>query len=157
MRHGFSCPDAVALVKGGTLAPDIHGTVEFFQTAGGVIVKAEIFGLPHSESGFYGFHIHQGTDCEGVGFQNTGSHYNPTGMQHPHHAGDLPPLLAANGGSYLAVKTDRFTVGEITGHTVVIHSKADDFTSQPAGNAGEKIACGVIQRCTRTNGRDHRF
>ena len=153
MRMGLSCPDAAALVKGGALAPGIHGTVEFYQTTGGVIVKANISGLPDNENGFYGFHIHQGTDCSGVGFQNTGGHYNPSGTTHPHHAGDLPPLLSARGEAYLVFRTDRFTVGEITGHTVVIHSKADDFTSQPAGNAGEKIACGIIQPQKQAGGR----
>lgn len=62
------------------------------------------------------------------------------------HAGDLPPLLSCQGNAYLSVKTDRFSVNEIIGRTVVIHSNPDDFHTQPAGNAGKKIACGVIQR-----------
>lgn len=64
---------------------------------------------------------------------------------HPKHAGDLPPLLACQGSAYLSVKTDRFCVEDILGRTVVIHSDPDDFHSQPAGNAGKKIACGVIR------------
>ena len=65
---------------------------------------------------------------------------------HPKHAGDLPPLLVCRGNAYLSVKTDRFTVNEIIGRTVVIHSDPDDFHSLPAGNAGMKIGCGVIYK-----------
>ena len=79
-------------------------------------------------------------------FFDTGSHYDPSGTPHPKHAGDLPPLLLCNGGAFLAVRTDRFRVEDILGRTVVIHSGPDDFKSQPAGNAGKKLACGVIYR-----------
>ncbi len=78
--------------------------------------------------------------------RTVGSHYNPTGQAHPKHAGDLPPLLSCRGNAYLSVKTDRFTANEIIGRTVVIHSDPDDFNTQPAGNAGKKIACGVIRK-----------
>ena len=91
-------------------------------------------------------HIHEGGACTGDGFADTGGHYNPAGADHPCHAGDLPPLFATGGGrAELRVLTDRFSVREIIGRTVVIHSGPDDFTTQPAGNAGSKIACGVIQ------------
>ena len=74
-------------------------------------------------------------------------------MAHPMHSGDLPPLLSATGRAYMAVLTDRFSIGQIIGKTVVVHSRADDFQSQPAGNAGEKIACGVIQPVLRSSTR----
>ena len=77
-------------------------------------------------------------------FADAKTHYNPKSCPHPYHAGDLPPLFSANGYAYSAVLTDRFTVDEIIGKTVVIHSSPDDFTTQPSGNAGRKIACGVI-------------
>lgn len=60
--------------------------------------------------------------------------------------GDLPPLLSMGGRAFLAVETGRFTPCEVVGRTVVIHGSADDFHTQPAGNAGKKIACGVIRR-----------
>ena len=111
------------------------------------MIVAEISGLPRgSETGFFGFHIHQGRECSGVGFSGTEGHYNPLERGHPEHAGDLPPLLWCKGNAYLSVKTDRFSVNEIIGRTVVIHSDLDDFRTQPAGNAGKKIACGVIQK-----------
>ena len=140
-------PDAMARIIGGDEVPQLSGCVRFYQESGCVLIEAKIFGLPKvSETGFFGFHIHQGRDCSGEGFQGTEGHYNPLGQDHPEHAGDLPPLLSCNGNAYLSVKTDRFSVDEIIGRTVVIHSDPDDFHTQPAGNAGKKIACGVIKR-----------
>jgi len=80
----------------------------------------------------------------GADFSGTGSHYDPANRPHPRLAGDLPPLLACRGNAYLSVKTDQFSVNDIIGRTVVIHSDPHDFHTQPAGNAGTKIACGVI-------------
>ena len=112
-----------------------------------MLIVAEVSGLPRgSETGFFGFHIHQGRDCSGAGFPGTEGHYNPLGQGHSEHAGDLPPLLWCKGNAYLSVRTDRFSVNEIIGRTVVIHSDPDDFHTQPTGNAEKKIACGVIQR-----------
>lgn len=65
---------------------------------------------------------------------------------HPYHAGDLPPLFSANGNAVLEVLTDRFNIHQIIGKTIIIHRNPDDFTTQPSGNAGEKIACGVIKK-----------
>lgn len=145
MQHCRKCPDAVAQILGGTEAPQLSGCVQFYQENGYVLIVARISGLPmESETGFFGFHIHQGENCSGMDFSGTGSHYNPTDRAHPKHAGDLPPLLACQGNAYLSVRTDRFSVKDIIGRTVVIHSDPDDFHSQPAGNAGKKIACGVI-------------
>lgn len=140
-------PDAAARIVGGEEPPQLSGFVRFYQENGCVLIVADISGLPKtSETGFFGFHIHQGRDCSGAGFSGTEGHYNPLGQVHPEHAGDLPPLLWCKGNVYLSVRTDRFSVDELIGRTVVIHSDPDDFHTQPAGNAGKKIACGVIQR-----------
>ena len=145
MRYCKNRPDAVTRITGGVDAPRLSGCVEFYQEDGCVLIVARILGLPkESETGFFGFHIHQGRACSGMDFSGTEGHYNPTGQSHPEHAGDLPPLLSCRGNAYLSVKTDRFSVDEIIGRTVVIHSDPDDFHTQPAGNAGRKIACGVI-------------
>ena len=147
MQSCRKCPDAVARITGGAEAPQLSGRVEFYQENGCVLVAARISGLPReSETGFFGFHIHQGRDCSGAGFSGTGSHYNPAERVHPAHAGDLPPLLECRGRAYLSFRTDRFSVNDISGRTVVIHSDPDDFHTQPAGNAGKKIACGVIRK-----------
>ena len=136
-------PYAVACVKGNN---GLRGKVEFIPHCRGVLVVADVSGLPDSQTGFFGFHIHEGADCGAAGYANTAGHYNPNNTNHPEHAGDLPPLLSCNGRAFLAVVTDRFRLSDVMGRTVVIHSQPDDYTTQPSGNAGEKIACGVIRR-----------
>lgn len=146
--------DASALMKGSEMYPDIHGLVRFYQTRNGVLVAAEICGLPDSDDkcthSVYAFHIHQGTKCEGDmrdPFSEAMAHYNPYDCEHPFHAGDMPPLFSNHGYAFTAFLTDRFLLSEIIGRTVIIHGNRDDFTTQPSGNSGEKIACGVIARC----------
>lgn len=145
-------PEAYAQVKGSEQYPEIHGMIYFFEVYGGTVVMAELYGLPdeeNQESGeFFAFHIHEGKDCGGNGgepFPDVGMHYNPEHKDHPEHAGDLPPLLSTHGAAWSAVYTGRFYPDDIIGKTVIIHSKADDFKSQPSGDSGEKIACGEIK------------
>lgn len=146
MFDKFGVPGATACIRGGEEHPGICGAAKFYPYCGGTLVTVEVRGLPESETGFFALHIHEGGDCRGRGFPNTGAHFNPTGADHPKHAGDLPPLLACNGSARMAVVTDRFRIRDIIGKTVIIHSGPDDFTTQPSGNAGSKIACGVIRR-----------
>lgn len=146
MRIVTKRPVAIARVRGNKDNADLTGTVRFFQYPGGILVEADVVGLPANSTGFHGFHIHDGESCKGAGFPASGSHLNITGAVHPRHAGDLPPLLSCNGRAYTAVMTDRFSLRDILGRTVVIHKNADDLVSQPAGNSGEKIACGVIEK-----------
>lgn len=148
--------DAVAFVNGSEKYPDIHGRVLFYQLRRGVIVRAEIIGLPKGSgacnSPIFAFHIHSGGSCTGNAddaFADTGMHYNPDDCMHPYHAGDLPPLFGADGRALSVCLIDRFTVPEIIGRTVIIHLHPDDFTTQPSGNAGSKIACGVITPTAR--------
>lgn len=133
---------AIASIKGEN---GLRGTVKFYPVDCGTLIAADLTGLPESESGFFALHIHEGKNCTGEGFPNTGGHYNPEDTPHPRHAGDLPPLLSENGRAFLATRTGRFAVWDVIGKTVVIHSGPDDFHSQPAGNAGEKIGCGEIK------------
>lgn len=145
-------PAAIARVLGERGKNNISGTVKFFNSRNGVLVVADISGLPEDTNtcapgfGVFGFHIHNGTSCAGEGFPEAGSHLNPDGCKHPYHMGDLPPLFSHNGHAYMAVNTGRFSISDIVGHTVIIHSNPDDFTTQPSGNAGPMIACGVIRR-----------
>lgn len=142
-------PSAYAKICGGREYPQLTGYAKFFQRQDGVVIEVEVHGLPKSESGFFAFHIHETRDCGGDGFPNTGGHFNPGGALHPRHAGDLPPLLSDHGKAYMKVFTDRFPVGEVIGRSVAIHSDPDDFRTQPAGNSGRKIACGVIRDIPR--------
>lgn len=138
---------AYAIIHGGNGYPDISGRITFVQTGRGVLVTANISGLPGSENGIFAMHIHSGKSCTGTAedeFANAGTHYNPGGAAHPYHAGDLPPLFSNGGFAYMQVLTDRFTVYDIISRVIIIHLNADDFTTQPSGNSGEKIACGKI-------------
>ncbi len=146
MNSNFYKPQAIAVIKGGIFAPTVSGTVKFYQKEACVLVVADIKGLQKTDTGFFGFHIHEGSDCGGIDFSNTKSHYNPDGTPHPKHAGDLPPLMLCGDTAHSSVLTNRFKVSDIIGRTVVIHDMADDFTSQPSGNSGEKIACGIIKK-----------
>lgn len=141
---------ARAVIQGSDDYPGLHGTVTFKQVPKGVLVTAEIQGLPYKnkcDSGIFAFHIHDGESCTGSAadpFADADGHYNPGGCPHPYHAGDLPPLFGNHGYAYMSVLTDRFTVKEIIDKVIIIHSRPDDFKTQPAGNSGLKIACGKI-------------
>ncbi|EOS78735.1 hypothetical protein C817_03256 [Dorea sp. 5-2] len=145
-------PAAYAKIKGNNTHPDIKGRVDFYETYGGTVLVASVQGLPErsgeGDQGYHGFHIHTGSACtenEQGEFSSAGGHYNPADTLHPAHAGDLPPLLSNNGTAWMAVYTGRFYPEDVIGHTVIIHEKADDFRTQPSGDAGAMIACGEIQ------------
>ncbi len=146
-------PQAIADVTGSEAYPAISGTVRFWQTQSGVIVYTEIRGLPSSQATcgdrFFAYHIHDGGSCTGNSddpFADAGTHDNPDDCPHPAHAGDLPPLLENRGYALSIILTNRICIQEIIGKAVIIHSQPDDFTTQPSGNAGTKIACGIIHR-----------
>jgi Cu-Zn family superoxide dismutase len=131
---------------------NVRGTVTFERESGGVHVTADLTGLT---PGTHGFHIHEKGDCSAPDGSSAGGHFNPTGMQHgspdaePHHMGDLGNIVADSSGaahydhvvSFLSLSG----ANSIVGKAVVVHMNADDLTSQPAGNAGARIACGVIR------------
>ncbi len=148
--------DAAAFISGSEKYPNIHGRVLFYGVGRAVLVRAEVMGLPKEDGRcggrFLGFHIHSGEKCSGNAddaFADTDGHYNPNDRTHPHHAGDMPSLLDANGEALSLFITDRFTLREVIGKAVIIHLMEDDLTSQPAGNSGEKIACGIIRKTMR--------
>lgn len=90
-----------------------------------------------------------GISCTGTledEFANAGMHLNPTNCPHPYHIGDLPPLIENNGYAYMSVLLDKFKLEDIIGKVIIIHEMPDDFTSQPSGNSGKKIACGKIEK-----------
>ena len=137
-------PAAVALLNGNSMNQEISGIVNFYRTSNnGLLISTEVQGLPKSY-GFLGFHIHDFGDCTPP-FDQTGTHYNPTKEMHPHHLGDLPSLFNSNGYAYLSFYNNMLSIEEIAGRSIIIHSNRDDFTSQPSGDSGVKIACGIIQ------------
>ena len=104
----------------------------------------------------HAIHVHQRGDCSAPDATSAGDHFNPTAQPHgrpdngAHHEGDMPNLVADAGGTArvdmhvrgLALGTG--AAGDIAGRAVIVHAKADDYTSQPSGNAGGRIACGVV-------------
>lgn len=145
-----SAPIARADIKGGADNHNISGYAELFPYRNGTVMIIELWGLPYSTEpcadNILAIHIHEGESCsqnEGM-FSAVGGHFNPKSCPHPAHAGDLPPLFSAHGYAWLGFFTDRFTPGEVSGKTIIIHSKRDDFTTQPAGDSGDRIACGII-------------
>lgn len=146
---------AKAIIKGGLIYPDINGMVLFTQYRDAVEVNVKVHNLPEFVRtkgltvGPFGFHIHNGKNCE-VGtiddqFPLVGSHYNPADQPHGNHAGDLPVLMPLKDGTALMkFYTDKFIIADIIGLTILIHQSPDDYRTEPSGNSGIKIACGVI-------------
>ena len=147
-------PDAQAIIRGSQLYPDLYGVVFFCQMPCGVFINAQFHGLPSvSETNakinrFLGFHIHEFGDCTqnaNSEFDRTGNHYNPDNFLHPNHRGDLPPILNCGGYAWQSFLTDAFSVPEVIGRSIIVHAMPDDFMTQPSGNSGTKIACGIIR------------
>ena len=146
-----------ARIQGGQLAPDINGIVTFQEVTGGTQVTATIYGLPDYQPaqngqapiGPFGFHIHEHGNCStndpSSAFALTGGHWNPTNQPHGNHAGDLPVLFSNHGFSQMTYFTDRFQPEDVLGKSVIIHQNPDDYRTEPAGNSGKRLACGIIE------------
>jgi Cu-Zn family superoxide dismutase len=115
--------------------------------AGGVRIDVRVSGLA---PGVHGFHVHEAGDCSAPDASSAKAHFNPTAQPHGHHAGDLPDLTAdASGNAVLSADLPSLELGDgansILNRAFVIHADPDDHKSQPAGNSGKRVACGVIK------------
>lgn len=130
------------------------GTVEFVQVGGKVRVSAKVSGLTPGQE--HGFHVHEAGDCSSGDGMSAKGHFNPYGKPHgpggtmERHAGDMPNLKAdARGNASVTVELDVITVApgtaSVVGRGVIVHVQPDDYTSQPVGNAGARMACGVVR------------
>ncbi|MCD9033942.1 superoxide dismutase family protein [Luteimonas sp. Y-2-2-4F] len=156
--------DPAAAVEAGrtasaTLAPteghQTRGTLQFEAVDGGIRVTGEITGLPGGSE--HGFHVHETGDCSAPDATSAGGHFNPASSAHgrvgqgEHHAGDSDNITATAAG--IAVVDRRLegaTLGDgaatdILGKGVIVHAKPDDYKTQPTGDAGDRLACGVIE------------
>lgn len=145
--------NAAAAVKGTSEGSAISGMVTLAETKEGLKVSAKLTGVPAGE---HGFHIHEFGDCGDAG-KKAGGHYNPRSVKHGHlmkegarkaHAGDMGNITAdKDGNASLEVVLPRQSVSSgkynVAGRAIILHEKMDDF-SQPVGNAGARIGCGVI-------------
>ena len=137
-----------------TAGNNARGTVTFSQKDGTVLVVAKLSGLT---PGSHGFHVHEKGDCSAADAMSAGGHFNPLGKPHAHpssaerHTGDMPMLVAdASGNATLTTELDvmrRQRRRQRHRRQVrVVHKDPDDFTTQPAGNSGPRVACGVIRK-----------
>jgi superoxide dismutase, Cu-Zn family len=134
-----------------TQGNDVHGTVTFTQTADGVKVVADLEGLT---DGKHGIHIHEFGDCSSTDGTSAGGHYNPSAKTHggpmdmSRHMGDMGNIVADASGKAHLEYVDKIIklsgLSSIIGRSVVVHKGEDDLKSQPAGNSGPRVACGVI-------------
>ena len=143
---------------------DAHGTIVGAATlsegAGGVRLQVQVRGFTAAAAGEHGIHLHAVGTCEAPGFTTAGGHFNPAAKKHGlnsaegAHGGDLPNLIiTTNGSGTYEATNDRITLAPGTaqslfdadGAAIVIHAGPDDYVTDPAGNSGARIACGVLQ------------
>lgn len=135
---------------------DVAGALDLVASEGAVVVTGLVSGLaPESE---HGFHIHAKGDCSSPDFKSAGDHFNPTSQEHgdpaspPHHLGDIANLKAnSEGKANVNARIEGVTLGDggpndLVGKAFVVHEKMDDYKTQPSGNSGDRIACGVISK-----------
>ena len=136
-----------------TTANTATGSVTFVQNGDKVLVSGMVSGLkPNAE---HGFHVHEKGDCSSGDGMSAGGHFNPDGQPHgnhagaAHHAGDLPSLKAdASGTAKFSFESKSISVGggaaNIVGRGLIVHRDPDDYTTQPTGNSGPRLACAVV-------------
>ncbi len=133
----------------------VSGTLTLVPLQGGVHVRGQVGGL--AANGKFGFHVHEKGDCSAVDATSAGGHFNPAGTAHgrvgtgTHHGGDMDNLVSnAEGVASVDAHLHGVTLGggaanDIAGRAVIVHADPDDYRSQPTGNAGARVACGVIR------------
>ena len=135
-----------------TQGSPVRGIVMFHEMHGHLMAHAKVSGLkPNAE---HGFHVHETGSCASTDGTSAGGHFNPDGKPHgpqgaDHHAGDMPALKAdANGNADQKIMLMGPTLADgpqsLVGRSVIVHAQPDDYTTQPTGNSGARIACGVI-------------
>ncbi|MET3447692.1 MULTISPECIES: superoxide dismutase family protein [unclassified Ralstonia] len=148
---GAMAASAVLAPKSGST---VQGSVKLAQQGDNRVAMAvDISGLP--ANGMFGFHVHEKGDCSSPDGNSAGGHFNPTGQQHgdprqgAHHAGDIPMLQSdANGKAVGSIVLSGVTLSpgptSLVGHALIVHAGKDDYMTQPTGNSGGRVACGVI-------------
>ena len=134
-----------------TKGNSVSGTVTFTRFQTGVKIVADVSGLT---PGLHGFHVHEFGDCSAPDAASAGGHFNPTQTHHGapdmpfRHVGDFGNLVADASGNAHYERVDTIIVlnggNSVIGHALIVHEKVDDLKTQPTGNAGGRVACGVI-------------
>lgn len=146
-------PSATAILLP-TTGNAAQGVVTFQMVDDRVLVKGKVRGLKPNQD--HGFHAHEKGDCSSGDGLSTGGHFNPTNKPHgsplgDHHAGDIPAITAdASGVAEFEFLLSGVTIGsgptDLVGRGLIVHASQDDYATQPTGNSGARIACGVIKR-----------
>lgn len=154
---GVSAAEAITTKASCVLRPTkgntVEGLVTFTKVDGGVKITATVNNL---SPGAHGFHIHEFGDCSSPDGMSAGGHFNPTKKPHgapdalERHAGDLGNLVADEHGTAKYERVDTVIeldgVDTIVGRSIIVHANPDDLHTQPTGNAGGRLACGVIEK-----------
>jgi Cu-Zn family superoxide dismutase len=151
----FSKKQSATAVLAPTKGNSVSGTVNFTQKGQIVLVEAKINGLKANATN--GIHIHEKGNCSAADASSAGGHFNPSSSQHgsptgaTRHGGDLGNLKAdANGYAQLSIEVSGISLGteanSISGRSVIVHAGADDLKTQPSGNSGARVACGLISK-----------
>lgn len=132
---------------------NLKGTLKLHEMDNQIHIEAEISGL--KPGAVHGFHVHEVGECKGPDFKSAGGHYNPTKHDHggpkteTKHAGDLGNVEADKKGvaklSLSMATAEKMNLKDFIGKAVVLHAKADDLKTQPSGDSGERIACGILK------------
>ena len=155
MSDLFSKKQSATAILAPTKGNSVSGTVNFTQKGNMVLVEAKLSGL--KPNGTNGIHVHEKGNCSAADASSAGAHFNPSSSQHggpsgaTRHGGDLGNLKAdANGYAQMSIEVDGISLGtepnSITGRAVIVHAGTDDFKTQPSGNSGARVACGLISK-----------
>lgn len=150
----YEDPSAMAVLSS-TQGSSVHGAVTFVRKRGAALVNVNMTGFKANST--HGLHIHESGDCTARDAASAGGHFNPTSSEHggpnspSRHSGDLGNVTAdSKGAIYTSFEVGDIAFGtgqdSIIGHGLVVHADRDDLTSQPAGNSGARVACGLITR-----------
>lgn len=147
-------PAHTVAILSATEGNSVTGEIAFAAVDGGVAITGQVNGLPPNSE--HGFHVHETGDCSAPDGTSAGGHFNPTGAAHgrigsgPHHAGDTDNIVADDTGvAVIDTRLEGATLADgaptdVLGRGVIVHADPDDYTTQPTGNAGARLACGVI-------------
>ena len=150
---GCALSDELGPVGKGPLIPLVNsagastGAVQIEPRAGGAYLRIAVQGM---SPGDHGLHLHAVGRCDGPDFKSAGAHWNPAGHQHGHlnmqgpHLGDLPNLTVSANGRGAINFLVAGTLADADGTSLVIHAKPDDYRTDPSGNSGDRVACGVL-------------